>query len=575
MENVVQSIIQSCAWDVPKFVVFSDNVFGTLVYYSHFIALVPAVFFALLLIQNNRRSLANILLFLMLLCFGAWIYFDLILWATDRPEFSMFFWAAVVFIEPLIYALAVYLLDVFVNREDVSFKKKLGLFIPLVPIIVLLPTNFVLLGFDLTNCDRAIVEGFISNYYVYTVELLYVFWLLFFSFRAYRRSGNVQRKQILIITSGLVFFLLSFASGNIVGSMTENWSLAQAGIIGMPIFLGFLTFAVVRFGALNIKIISTQVLVFTLAFLIGSLVFVVQEALSIWISVITFLLAVFFGAILIRSVKHEIKLREQLQSLANDLRFTNRSLEQANTRLKELDVQKTEFVSFATHQLRSPLTAMKGYSSLILEGDYGKISESLRGAVEKISESANTLTTVVNDYLNITRIELGGMQYVMKIHDMKGIVKEVISDLAPSIAKAGVKLKLNIDENSKYLVTVDIGKMKQVVGNIIDNALKYSAQGNVTVTLSKDTQKHTIELEVKDDGIGMSPEIIPQLFSKFRRADNASKANIRGTGLGLYVAKQLITAMHGNISAESEGEGKGSRFLMELPAEKNAYIIDR
>jgi signal transduction histidine kinase len=575
MENVVQSIIQSCAWDVPKFVVFSDNVFGTLVYYSHFIALVPAVFFALLLIQNNRRSLANILLFLMLLCFGAWIYFDLILWATDRPEFSMFFWAAVVFIEPLIYALAVYLLDVFVNREDVSFKKKLGLFIPLLPIIVLLPTNFVLLGFDLTNCDRAIVEGFISNYYVYTVELLYVFWLLFFSFRAYRRSGNVQRKQILIITSGLVFFLLSFASGNIVGSMTENWSLAQAGIIGMPIFLGFLTFAVVRFGALNIKIISTQVLVFTLAFLIGSLVFVVQEALSIWISVITFLLAVFFGAILIRSVKHEIKLREQLQSLANDLRFTNRSLEQANTRLKELDVQKTEFVSFATHQLRSPLTAMKGYSSLILEGDYGKISESLRGAVEKISESANTLTTVVNDYLNITRIELGGMQYVMKIHDMKGIVKEVISDLAPSIAKAGVKLKLNIDENSKYLVTVDIGKMKQVVGNIIDNALKYSAQGNVTVTLSKDTQKHTIELEVKDDGIGMSPEIIPQLFSRFRRADNASKANIRGTGLGLYVAKQLITAMHGNISAESEGEGKGSRFLMELPAEKNAYIIDR
>ncbi|PIT96742.1 hypothetical protein COT82_01700, partial [Candidatus Campbellbacteria bacterium CG10_big_fil_rev_8_21_14_0_10_35_52] len=254
----------------------------------------------------------------------------------------------------------------------------------------------------------------------------------------------------------------------------------------------------------------------------------------------------------------EVNAREQIGKLA-------KNLEQANIHLKELDKLKSEFVSFATHQIRAPLTAIKGYISLIQEGSYGDVSEKVRGALDKIYQSSNGLALVVGDYLNISRIEIGTMKYNFLKSDFEKLVSEILEELKPTVKKTGLKFIVNIDDSKKYKANIDISKMKQVIINLIDNAVKYTKKGSVTISLSKDEKRNKLLLQISDTGIGISKESMQKLFSKFVRAKNASDTNTQGTGLGLYLAKQMMLAHKGGkLWAESEGEGKGSTFFVEL-----------
>ncbi|MDE2172635.1 MAG: HAMP domain-containing histidine kinase [Patescibacteria group bacterium] len=258
---------------------------------------------------------------------------------------------------------------------------------------------------------------------------------------------------------------------------------------------------------------------------------------------------------------NEIRQRERIEVLATDL-------QKANDRLTELDRQKSEFVSFATHQLRAPLTAMKGYGSLLLEGDLGPLSAEAKQGIQRIFDSTNTLVNIVNDYLNITRIELGTMKYAFDSVDFRELVSDVVAELGPNIDKAAAKFSFRVEvpENSTldWRITADRDKLKQVIENLIDNSIKYTPSGTIAARLSYDRARHKYIFAVKDTGVGIAPEVVPRLFQKFSRAENANKVNIRGTGLGLYVAKQMVEAHHGTIRVESPGEGKGSTFIVEL-----------
>jgi hypothetical protein len=264
-----------------------------------------------------------------------------------------------------------------------------------------------------------------------------------------------------------------------------------------------------------------------------------------------------FGFLLIRRVKKEVAQKEEIEKKRNQL-------EKANARLRQLDKEKSEFVSFASHQLRSPLTAIKGYSSMILEGDYGKIEGELKRAAEIIYESINTMTNVVSDYLNISRIELGQMKYDFRPMDFREIVDSVVNELKPNMEMAGLSINFNADQNEKYPISADPDKFKQVIMNIIDNSVKYTPKGSINISLTKNDSKKTILFTSKDTGVGIPASVMPKLFAKFTRSDTANKTNIRGTCLGLYIAKEIITAHKGKIWAESEGEGKGSSFYVEM-----------
>ena len=523
MDAPIQTFISMCQWDTPSFLIFSNNVFGALIYYSHVSALILALTIGFFVLFKDGKTLTSQLLFLITFLFSVWIFFDLVIWATNKPQYTMFFWSTAILIEPLIYALCIYFIDVFINKKDISFKKKLGIFLPLLPIIILLPTIFVLQSFDLTNCYRDVSEGFIATYYVYFIEIIYASWILIFGIKEYRKSTPNFKKQIVLMTSGIILFLLSFVSGNIIGSLTENWTLAQIGIFGMPIFAGFIAYLVVQYKTFNIKLIGTQVLVFALGFSVLAIAFIRNINNVKLVVALTLLFVLILGRALIKSVKKEVMQREELQILTEQL-F------EANEKLKGLDKLKTEFLSLASHQLRSPLTAIKGYASMVLEGDYGKINAKAKEAIDRIFQSSQNLTIVVEDLLNVSKIEQGGMKYEMAPFSLVEVAKQMATDLSITAEKKGLKLTFESDKDAMCVVNGDKEKIRQVVLNFIDNSIKYTKTGTIVVSVRKQGDKAVFA--VKDTGMGMTPEIKATLFQKFARGDGA-RMNTSGSGLGL------------------------------------------
>ena len=282
-------------------------------------------------------------------------------------------------------------------------------------------------------------------------------------------------------------------------------------------------------------------------------------------------IVVFFslGFFFIKSVRHETKQRKYIEKLAVDL-------EKANTRLKELDTLKTEFVSIASHQLRSPLAAVKGYASMLLEGSFGKLSVGAQEAIGRIFTSSSFMAHSVDDFLNVSRIELGRMKYDCSKFDICKIINLVVEEQKPFAKDKRLTISFeNKTQKKECEVYADIGKIKQVLTNLVDNAIKYTLKGGIIITLNKIDHGERILLTVTDSGMGMSPQTIERLFKKFSRADSANEVNVIGTGLGLYVAKSLIEAQNGKIWATSSGEGNGSIFHIEIPSSVEGGILKK
>jgi signal transduction histidine kinase len=241
-------------------------------------------------------------------------------------------------------------------------------------------------------------------------------------------------------------------------------------------------------------------------------------------------------------------------------------LQQAQKQIVELRLanrQKDELLSIATHQMRTNIAAIRGHASLINEGDLGPISPEIAETVKIISVSAESLSKTVNDFLDLSKMELGEMRYYRKDFDLVDLVTEVVNELKKTIADTGLELRLNISQ-TPLNIHGDKAKFKHVLVNLVDNACKYTKQGYIEISLGG-TGNGKILLSIKDSGLGIKAETIPLLFQKFSRDVEANKANIHGTGLGLYIARKMVEAQNGRIWAESAGHGHGSKFCVEIP----------
>ena len=274
MDQFVLEAIANCGWSPVRFLVISDNVFAPLIYYSHLGALIVALFFGFFVFLSNRKALLNRILFYLTVALSIWLFGDLVLWATDQPAQTMFFWSLEIIFEPIIYALALYFFYVFIDGKDITFKVKAIISGLLLPTLLFASTSLGLLGFDLTNCDRAATEGWLPKY-GYAIEIFIVFWIISLAFqRYYKNKDSDLRKRIIFTTIGICLFLLSFSLGNIAEVLTENWYIGQIGYIGIPVFIAFLAYLIVRYRAFNIKLIGTQALVVALWIALFALLFI-------------------------------------------------------------------------------------------------------------------------------------------------------------------------------------------------------------------------------------------------------------------------------------------------------------
>lgn len=233
-----------------------------------------------------------------------------------------------------------------------------------------------------------------------------------------------------------------------------------------------------------------------------------------------------------------------------------------NRQLQKLDKTKNEFISMASHQLRTPLTSIKGYLDMIIEGDLGKVSPTQKAVLQEAFASSERMVQLLNDFLSVSRLQTGKFIIDKKKSDISQIAREEISLLNVVAVQRSIKLKVDVAKDIP-MIMIDADKIRQVILNMIDNAIYYS-KPNTEVQISLSKKGEDIEFTVKDSGIGVPKAERADLFSKFFRASNARKKRPDGTGVGLFLAKKVILAHDGSIIFDSE-EGVGSTFGFRIP----------
>jgi signal transduction histidine kinase len=373
------------------------------------------------------------------------------------------------------------------------------------------------------------------------------FWSMY---RIYTKLKGIEKKQFGIVFSSIALSTIAAFIVSLIMPISGNFTLFWAGSFFSGYTLVMITYAIVRYGLFNIKIVATEFITIATWFLLFAKIFFNTNMTGVIVDLVVLILIIIGGVFTIKAVQKEMALNDRLNL--------------TNIQLKELDEKKTEFMSLATHQLRTPLTAMRGYSSMILDGTFGKEQNpDIQEAVSKIERSTTDLAMIVEDYLNISLIEQGRMQYNFVKLDVTTILKSIITDMKSTIDRHGLTIIIATDGAPEYTINADTGKIRQVFSNIIDNAIKYTPAGHIDIFISK-TEKGKVLVKIEDTGVGIGKEVLPTLFNKYVRAPDASKVNILGTGLGLYVAGEILKAHSGRAWGESAGVGKGSRFFVEL-----------
>jgi len=233
------------------------------------------------------------------------------------------------------------------------------------------------------------------------------------------------------------------------------------------------------------------------------------------------------------------------------------------TREKEIERMKTEFVSISAHQLRTPLSAIKWTLRMILDGDLGEITKEQREFIEKTYQSNERMINLINDLLNVTRIEEGRYLYKLTPTSLESIVQSVIKNYEGEIKKKNLNFEFKKPERKLPKVMADVEKIQLAIQNLIENAIRYTLPGGKVIVSLKQKEKE-IEFFVKDTGIGIPKDQQNRVFTKFFRAANAIRMETEGSGLGLFITKNIIEAHGGKIWFESE-EGKGTTFYFTLP----------
>lgn len=356
------------------------------------------------------------------------------------------------------------------------------------------------------------------------------------------------------------YFLLALFIAAVGGTFNlPQWygiELYPYGNFIIFLFPLIIAFAILRYHLFDIRIILTELLVGIMGILLLVLPLIVPTNELKILATVLFLLFCIFGYLLIKTTHEQIQKREELERAYNEL--------------KELDETKTMFLSIASHQLRTPLSAMKGYLSMVLSGDYGvKIEGQVKEFLEKVYQSNERLINLVNDLLDITRLQMGKLQLNSQPVQIEEIVQSVVDEFSEQARQKNLSLVFKKPSAPLPKINVDPQKIRQVILNLIDNAIKYTKKGGITVKIqhnsSTNSENGTILITVKDTGIGLTTKDINNLFQLFERSDSAVKTHAVGVGIGLYAAKEIVKAHKGKIWAESSGRDKGSTFYVELP----------
>ena len=551
-------------YDPPQYLFFASDL-PELLYYSHIPALVLALFVGTFVFLNNPKSLQNRLLLLICFSFAIWVFGSLFAWTNTNSSLLLTIWPVFAVSAALISISSIYFIYVYLNQKNIPHWMKVIFLLLLTPVFIFAHTNLNVSGFDLTLCDAFAYEGLWYKVYYTSLSYVAILWISVLLLNRWRTADASYKKQIIFMGTGIQLFLFSFISTTSIVAYLNTIGLLQDSraelfsLFSMTIFMVLIGILIVRFKAFNVGAHAADALMVALLILVASqYTYANSTSTTLILTTVTLALTAIAGALLIRSVRREIKQKEEIEQLA-------KKLAGANKRLRELDKMKSEFVSIASHQLRSPLTSIRGYASMLLDGSFGKLPAKAQGAVERIADSSSTMASSVEDYLNVSRIEAGNMKYELSDFNLKTEASRVADDKRQEAMKHGLLLTFKSKLEGHGIVNADLGKTRQILHNLVNNSIKYTQKGSIKIFVHDDLKGKQIHVDIIDTGIGMEANELESVFEKFQRAKNANTVNVTGTGLGLFVAQKMATKMGGSIHVTSAGPGEGSTFTLSLP----------
>lgn len=515
----------------------TTDVFRTLAVYSHIIPALAVVilgFFANLRAQN-RAKVAYFFAFTVL--FAVWLLGDVIVWTANSYNVVAAFWA------PLDLTEIVFFLLLFGFVCTDLFDRTPRFLLPLLGVAAALPLGITLLGesvFELYQPACEMLENpFLSEYKRVLEALILGATLVLSVIHIVRTKVTAERIRVGLIAFSVVLFMGIFGETEYIASLSNVYEINLYALFTLPLFVLLLTIAITSYGTFRLGDTAVKALFYVFLVLAGTQFFFVEGVQSFLLALMSFAVVVTLGFMLFRSNEREIAARREVERLSEE---------------------KSEFMTFASHEIRNPITAMRGLASELSDGTFGELPKDARVASEKILIAGNEVLHLISEFLNKSKSELGQISYALSEFDAARTVSDLTDTFRANAAMKGLSLEKHISRGESR-IRADEAKLKEVVGNLIDNAVKYTKEGRVTVSVA--TQKDKTRITVSDTGPGIPPETMPKLFQKFSRAD-AAKANLLGTGVGLYLAKVFIEGMGGRIWAESDGAGKGSRFIVEF-----------
>ncbi len=257
-----------------------------------------------------------------------------------------------------------------------------------------------------------------------------------------------------------------------------------------------------------------------------------------------------------------LNMLEDVDQSKSELLISEKSLKNAVESLKEMDVKKDEFISIAAHELKTPVTSIRGFVQLLLSTCPANASDESKRYLDIINKDTDRLNKLITDVLDLSRIDLNALKLDPTEENIPTVVKELIHNLSPLIKARSLRIKLTIGRNVRT-ARLDRLRFEQVLTNLMTNAIKYSPKGGIILVSAKKEKRHLV-FSVKDSGPGVQKKFQDKIFERFYQVDSSQTRKVGGTGLGLAVCHELVGLMGGKIWLKSVPK-KGSTFYFTLP----------
>ncbi|MBI5374207.1 MAG: hypothetical protein HZA77_02160 [Candidatus Schekmanbacteria bacterium] len=486
---------------------------------------------------QNERKKQNTWFLILTLCITAWMVGNFL---ADNAETNNLLWTRITYLaSTLIAPVLLYLARIFPDEKtDSSITSKALIFLPaLILTTLLFFTDLLVSGIEKFSWGINVITG--RLYFLYPVYFVIYFLIAsVILIRKFKASKDIERIQLKYFITGLAISLaIGTLANSIIPFITENYQVSRFGPFGIVFFVVFTTYAILKHHLFNIKVIAAELFSALIVLVSFIRIFTFQSQTELIGNAVLFIAVVIFSFFLVRGVISEVRQREEIQKL--------------NERLND-------FISFANHELRAPITTFAGELEMLQDGSYGTFNQKATEAFKSLSAQTQNMRILVDTFLDLNKIEQNKFEVNLQPVQLEDIISECVKGMTTFAGKKSLKLTFNKPQQSLSKVMADPFKIRDVILNLLSNAIKYTNKGSVTVSMIREGNE--VITTIEDTGMGIRKEDLNKLFTKYERGGGHAKSTAEGSGIGLYISKKIVDLHHGRIWAESEGEGRGSKF---------------